>query len=127
MTHDNLSDMLTRIRNANAVGMQTVSFPTTRINRQIAHLLETEGFIDSFRDYPAGSLMLQLKYKGKKPSLTSLRRISKPGRQVYVNHKDVPKVLGGMGIAILSTSQGIVTDRVARSRRLGGEILCYIW
>lgn len=129
MINDTIADMLTRIRNANAVRMQTVSMPTTRVTRQIAAILQTEGWIDSWKDTSTGTLMLRLKYRGVKqsPAITGLRKVSKSGRRVYVNHKEVPKVLGGMGTAIVSTSQGIMTDRAARSQRLGGELICMIW
>jgi len=107
MVQDTLSDMLTRIRNANTIGMQTVSLPMTKLNREMARLLEMEGFIESCKEYPNGLLTLRLKYRGRErtPYLTSLRRVSRPGCRVYVNHKEVPQVLGGMGIAIISTSQ----------------------
>jgi small subunit ribosomal protein S8 len=129
MAQDTLSDMLTRIRNANTIGMQTVSLPMTKLNREMARLLEMEGFIESCKEYPNGLLTLRLKYRGRErtPYLTSLRRVSRPGCRVYVNHKEIPQVLGGMGIAILSTSQGLMTDRIARGRCVGGEVLCYIW
>nr|YP_010231218.1 ribosomal protein S8 [Nephroselmis pyriformis]QSV37287.1 ribosomal protein S8 [Nephroselmis pyriformis] len=128
MVQDTLSDMLTQIRNANTVGMATVSLPSTRLNREMACLLVQEGFIASWKDYPAECLLLRLKYRpDRTPYLTSLRRISRPGCRVYVNHKEIPQVLGGMGIAILSTSQGLMTDRIARGYRVGGEVLCYIW
>ena len=128
MVQDTLSDMLTRIRNANTIGMQTVSLPMTKLNREMARLLEMEGFIESCKEYPNGLLTLRLKYRGRErtPYLTSLRRVSRPGCRVYVNHKEVPQVLGGMGIAIISTSQGLMTDRIARGRCVGGEVLCYI-
>jgi len=129
MAQDTLSDMLTRIRNANTIGMQTVSLPMTKLNREMARLLEMEGFIESCKEYPNGLLTLRLKYRGRErtPYLTSLRRVSRPGCRVYVNHKEISQVLGGMGIAILSTSQGLMTDRIARGRCVGGEVLCYIW
>ena len=137
MVNDTISDMLTRIRNANLVKSQTVSIPFTKISQQICTILEKEGLIESFQSYlPTVSerrerenLILRLKYKGreKKPCITNLRRISKPGLRIYTTHKDVPKILGGMGIIILSTSQGLMTDREARIRGIGGEILCSIW
>jgi small subunit ribosomal protein S8 len=129
MIHDTIADMLTRIRNANAKRMQTVSMPMTRVTREIAAILQTEGWIDSWKETSVGSLMLRLKYRGSKqdPVLTGLRRVSRSGCRVYVTSKDVPKVLGGMGTAIVSTSQGIMTDRSARNHRLGGELICLIW
>jgi small subunit ribosomal protein S8 len=129
MVNDTISDMLTRIRNANLVKSQTVSIPLTRISQQISKILEKEGFIESLQTYPSETITLQLKYIGqeKKPCITNLRRISKPGLRIYANHKEIPKILGGMGIVILSTSQGIMTDREARFRGIGGEVLCSIW
>ncbi len=129
MVNDTISDMLTRIRNANLVKSQTVSIPLTRISQQISQILEKEGFIESLQTYPSETITLRLKYAGqeKKPCITNLRRISKPGLRIYANHKEIPKILGGMGIIILSTSQGILTDREARFRGIGGEVLCSIW
>lgn len=129
MVNDTISDLLTRLRNANLVKKETVSFPFTRLGQQICRILELEGFIDSFELNSQRELILRLKYKGrvKKPCITNLRRISKPGIRIYSNCKDLPKVLGGMGVVILSTSQGVMTDREARLRGLGGEILCSVW
>jgi small subunit ribosomal protein S8 len=129
MVNDTISDMLTRIRNANLVKSKTVSIPLTRMSQQISQILEKEGFIESLQTYPSETLTLRLKYIGqeKKPCITNLRRISKPGLRIYANHKEIPKILGGLGIVILSTSQGIMTDREARFRKIGGEILCSIW
>lgn len=129
MVNDTISDMLTRIRNGCLVKSQTISIPFTRINQQISRILEKEGFIDSFQTSPSGDITIRLKYigNGKKPCITNLRRISKPGLRIYVNNKEIPKILGGMGIVILSTSQGIMTDGEARLQGIGGEILCSIW
>nr|YP_009105190.1 ribosomal protein S8 [Pseudochlorella signiensis]AIT93863.1 ribosomal protein S8 [Pseudochlorella signiensis] len=129
MVNDTISDILTRIRNANLVKSQTVSIPLTRISQKISVILEKEGFIESFQIFPSDEIALRLKYKGreKKPCITNLKRISKPGLRIYANHKEIPKILGGMGIVILSTSQGIMTDREARFYGIGGEILCSIW
>lgn len=129
MVNDTISDMLTRIRNGCLVKSQTISIPFTRINQQISRILEKEGFIDSFQTSPSGEITIRLKYigNGKKPCITNLRRISKPGLRIYVNHKEIPKILGGMGIIILSTSKGIMTDSEARLQGIGGEILCSIW
>lgn len=132
MVNDIISDMITRIRNANLAKHQIVQIPATKITRNIVKVLKDEGFIyhaeeigDDLKQY----LIISLKYKGKnkKPVITELKRISKPGLRVYANHKEIPKVLGGIGIAIISTSQGIMTDHNARHFGLGGEILCYIW
>jgi small subunit ribosomal protein S8 len=134
MFNDTISDLLTRIRNAGMVDSSTVRIPLTRMSQQLCHILEKEGFISSFQRDEATSngpafLTLHLKYSGpeRKPCITNLRRISSPGLRVYTNYKDIPKILGGMGIMILSTSQGLMTDREARFRRIGGEILCSIW
>jgi small subunit ribosomal protein S8 len=159
MVNDTISDILTRIRNANLIKSQTVSIPLTRISKQIVEILEKQGFIESFQIFSSplayfstqenkenrnqkheenheseshissGGITIYLKYQGreKKPCITNLKRISKPGLRIYANHKEIPKVLGGMGIAILSTSKGIMTDREARFHGIGGEILCSIW
>jgi small subunit ribosomal protein S8 len=130
--NDTISDMLTRIRNACAVRHPTTQVPTTRITRSIARVLKEEGFIEDFEEVGEGlktQLVLSLKYKGKnrQPLITTLKRVSKPGLRVYSPSKDLPRVLGGIGIAIVSTSKGIMTDREARKQNVGGEILCFIW
>nr|AIT94619.1 ribosomal protein S8 [Chlorosarcina brevispinosa] len=129
MVNDTISDMLTRIRNANLAKKKIVCMPFTRISQQISHILQKEGFIESFQIASSSELHLLLKYKGRdnKPCITNLRRISKPGLRIYANHKEIPKILGGMGIVILSTSRGIMTDREARFRGIGGEVLCSLW
>ncbi len=138
--------MLTRIRNANLARHQTTLVPATKLTRSIAKVLREEGFIAEFEESGEGikrNLVISLKYKGKnrqplitalkrvsKPGLrviTALKRVSKPGLRVYSNRKDLPRVLGGIGIAIISTSSGIMTDREARRQSLGGEVLCYVW
>jgi small subunit ribosomal protein S8 len=130
--NDTISDMLTRIRNSCSVRHPTTQVPTTRMTRSIAQVLKQEGFIDDFEEAGDGvgkHLVLSLKYKGKnrQPLITTLRRVSKPGLRVYSNHKELPRVLGGIGIAIVSTSRGIMTDRDARKQGIGGEVLCYVW
>lgn len=130
--NDTIADMLTRIRNATMAKHQTTNVPSTKMTRSIALVLKAEGFIADFTDEGEGvkrNLVISLKYKGKnrRPIITALKRISKPGLRVYSNHKDLPRVLGGIGIAIISTSSGIMTDREARSRGIGGEVLCYVW
>jgi len=129
MVNDTISDMLTRIRNACLVKTRTVSVPLTRLSQRICQILEQEGFIESFQRTSNRELIICLKYKGpeNKPCITNLRRISKPGLRIYSNHKDIPRILGGMGIVIISTSQGVMTDRKARFYGIGGEILCSIW
>ncbi|MBW4469523.1 MAG: 30S ribosomal protein S8 [Stenomitos rutilans HA7619-LM2] len=130
--HDTISDMLTRIRNANLARHQTTEVPSTKMTRSIAKVLKDEGFIADFAEAGEGvkrNLVIALKYKGKgkRPIITTLRRVSKPGFRVYSNRRELPRVLGGIGIAIISTSSGIMTDREARRTGLGGEVLCYIW
>lgn len=130
--NDIIADMLTRIRNANLARHQTTVVPSTRMTRSIAKVLKDEGFINEFEENGEGvkkELVISLKYKGKnrQPLITALKRVSKPGLRVYSNHKDLPKVLGGIGIAIISTSSGIMTDREARRQGIGGEVLCYVW
>ncbi len=130
--NDTIADMLTRIRNANLARHQTVDIPSTRMTRSIAQVLQEEGFVESFElvgDGVQRKLVVKLKYRGKgrDPIIRNLKRISRPGLRVYSNRKELPRVLGGIGIAIISTSSGIMTDRDARQRGIGGEVLCYIW
>lgn len=131
MGNDIIANMITSIRNANLGKIKTVQIPATNATRDIAKILLREGFIEDFIDNEqnANFLMLNLKYQGKKKKsyITTLRRISKPGLRIYSNHREIPKVLGGMGIVILSTSGGIMTDRDAREKKIGGELLCYVW
>jgi small subunit ribosomal protein S8 len=138
MVNDTISDMLTRIRNANLAYKTCVSIPKTRIQNSICEILECEGFIEKFSTSEASpnELILYLKYISNssesggglgKPCITNLKRISKPGLRIYTNHKDIPQILGGMGIIIISTSKGLMTDRQARSARLGGELICSVW
>lgn len=132
MGNDTIANMITSIRNANLEKTKTVQLPATNITKNIGRILLQEGFIQNFREHQENKfffLTLTLKYQGrkKKPYITTLRRISKPGLRIYSNHKEIPRVLGGMGIVILSTSKGIMTDREAREKQIGGEILCYVW
>lgn len=132
MVNDTVADMLTRIRNANLAKHQIVQIPATKLTYNIAKVLRSEGFIQNFEKIQENShsyLLISLKYKGKKrcPIITALKRVSKPGLRVYTNHTRLPKVLGGLGVAIISTSRGVMSDRTARQNGLGGEILCYIW
>jgi small subunit ribosomal protein S8 len=131
-SNDTIADMLTRIRNATMARHQTTEVPSTRMTRSIAKVLRDEGFITDFAEQGEGvhrSLVITLKYKGKtrRPTINALKRVSKPGLRVYSNRKDLPRVLGGIGIAIISTSSGIMTDRDARRQGIGGEVLCYVW
>jgi small subunit ribosomal protein S8 len=129
MGNDTIANMITSIRNANLGKIKTVQVPATNTTRDIAKILLQEGFIEDFVDNQKNVLILNLKYQGKrkKAYITTLRRISKSGLRIYSNHKEIPKVLGGMGIVILSTSGGIMTDREARQKKIGGELLCYVW
>nr|YP_009184595.1 ribosomal protein S8 [Treubaria triappendiculata]ALO62674.1 ribosomal protein S8 [Treubaria triappendiculata] len=136
MVNDNISDMLTRIRNACMIKKSSVLIPYTQLNNQIAILLEKEGFIQSFQiSSETHTLILRLKYKSqilnkqkiKESCITNLKRISKPGLRIYANHKEIPRLLGGAGVIILSTPKGILSDREARSLGIGGEILCSVW
>jgi small subunit ribosomal protein S8 len=131
MKTDTISDMLTRIRNANLAKHQIVQIPSTNVTRNIAEVLQYEGFIESFEELKNGlknSLLLSLKYTGKDrtPLITKITRVSKPGLRVYSNAKNMPRVLGGFGTAIITTSQGLMTDKKAREEGIGGELLCYI-
>lgn len=130
--NDTISDMLTRIRNAILAKHKIVQVPATKITQSIVRVLQAEGFIEEFseiQDEITNFLLITLKYKGKNKSsvITKLKRISKPGLRIYSNHKELPKVLGGIGIAIISTPKGIMTNKEAKYHGLGGEILCYIW
>ena len=132
MTTDIIADMLTRIRNANLAKHQIVQIPSTKVTRNIAAVLLSENLIDSFEELQNGlksSLLLSLKYNGKErtPKIEKIQRISKPGLRVYSGSKKMPRILGGFGTAIVSTSQGLMTDKQARQEGLGGELLCYIW
>lgn len=132
MTTDTIADMLTRIRNANLAKHQIVQIPSTKVTRNIATVLLNEGFIDSFEELKNGltsSLLLSLKYSGKErtPLITKITRASKPGLRVYSSSKKMPRILGGFGTAIISTSKGLMTDKKAREEGVGGELLCYIW
>jgi small subunit ribosomal protein S8 len=132
MSTDTISDMLTRIRNANLAKHQIVQIPSTKVTRNIAQVLFEEGLIDSFEELKNGlksSLLLSLKYSGKerKPLIEKIQRISKPGLRVYSGSKKMPRILGGFGTALVSTSRGLKTDQQARKEGIGGELLCYIW
>ena len=132
MTNDTIADMLTRIRNANLAKHQIVQIPATKITRSIAKVLLNENLISTIEELKNGlksSLLLSLTYTGKNrtPKITKIQRISKSGRRIYSNHKDMPRVLGGFGLAIVSTSRGLMTDQQARDAGIGGELLCYIW
>ena len=132
MTNDTIADMLTRIRNANLAKHQIVQIPATKITRSIAKVLLNENLISSFEELKNGlnsSLLVSLKYsdKERKPSIERIQRMSKPGLRVYSKAKKMPRILGGFGTAIVSTSKGLMTDHQARKEGIGGELLCYIW
>ncbi len=131
MITDPIADMLTRIRNANMVSHASVEMPSSKLKVQLARLLKEEGFITDYSEKEVGKfkvLEITLKYDAKnKPVISKLERISKPGLRSYSKAKTLPKVLGGMGIAIVSTSKGLLTDRKARKENIGGEVLCYIY
>ena len=132
MINDMISDMLTRIRNANIIKHQIVQIPATKMSKAIAIILKDEGFIENFEIYRENNfpyLLISLKYKGKlrQPVICKIKRISKPGLRVYVNSQQSPKILDDLGIAILSTSKGVMTNLKARKLGIGGEVLCYIW
>lgn len=128
---DTIADMLTRIRNANAMRYADVSIPASKLKVEIAKILKEEGFIEDYKEVKEdvqGTIELTLKYGNKKERvITGLKRISKPGLRVYVKSEEVPRVLNGLGIAIISTSKGLMTDKDARKQNLGGEVLAYIW
>jgi small subunit ribosomal protein S8 len=131
MVTDPISDMLTRIRNAVAVGHETVTMPSSKLKIGIAHILREEGFIDRYEVREDGShtqLELVLRYGSRRrPAIEGIKRVSKPGHRIYRGASELPRVQGGIGVAVVSTSQGLLPDREARRRRLGGEILCEVW
>jgi small subunit ribosomal protein S8 len=128
---DPIADLLTRIRNANVVRHETVEIPASKIKRKIATILKQEGFIrdaEFVEDNKQGIIRIFLKYgPNNERVISGLKRISKPGLRVYTNTQEVPKVLGGLGIAIISTSKGVMTDKEARQSKAGGEVICYVW
>jgi len=131
---DTISDILTRIRNANMVKHQIVQVPLSRMSKSIAQILKEEGFIEDFEVFDTelenrSHLLISLKYKGRlrEPVICKMERISKPGLRVYASTKKLPKVLNGLGFAIISTSKGIMTNLKAKELGIGGEVLCYIW
>lgn len=128
---DTIADMLTRIRNANQMRYEEVNVPASNIKKEIARILKEEGFIKDYKvvnDDAQGTIVLTLKYTSKKERvITGLKRISKPGLRVYAKSDEIPQVLNGLGIAIISTSNGIMTDKEARKQNIGGEVLAYIW
>ena len=130
VVNDPIADMLTRIRNAQIAKHDVVVLPASNTKKAIAKILLAEGYVksvDCIDDGPQGSIKIVLKYNGKLPVIAGLKRISKPGLRVYAKAEELPKVLGGLGIAIISTSKGLMTDKEARKEMIGGEVLAYIW
>ncbi len=128
---DPIADMLTRVRNANSVKHESVDIPRSTMKEELSRILKDEGFIRDYKvieDGKQGIIRVYLKYDAVQGHvIQGIKRISKPGLRVYANKEEVPRVLGGLGVAILSTSQGIVTDRTARQKGIGGEVICYVW
>ena len=131
MRSDPIADLLTRIRNASNAEHEKVDIPSSRLKVRIAELLKDEGFIKNFRvldDNKQGMLRVYLKYgTSNEKMISGLVRVSTPGRRVYVTHHEIPSILGGMGVALVSTSRGVFTDREARKQKVGGEVLAYVW
>jgi small subunit ribosomal protein S8 len=134
MINDPIADMLTRVRNALMAGLTEVQVPTSKIKVDIARILKDEGYIEDYTvtdEKPAGMINIKLKYYGsrrnRRPVITHLERISKPGRRVYRASRDLPRVMSGIGIAIVTTPKGVMTAQQARRERVGGEVLCYVW
>jgi small subunit ribosomal protein S8 len=128
---DPIADMLTRIRNANRALYESTSMPTSRMKEEIARILKEEGYITDYRvvpGEPAATLVVELKFaKDRRRVITDLKRVSKPGRRVYAGKDRLPRVLGGLGTAIMSTSTGVITNRQAAERRVGGEVIAFVW
>jgi small subunit ribosomal protein S8 len=133
MMTDPIADLLTRVRNANMAFHDVTSMPSSKLKEALAKILQSEGFIERYEvadraGKPGKMLTIHLKYTtDRKRSISGLKRVSKPGLRVYSKADSVPRVLGGLGIAILSTNQGLLTDREARERKVGGEVLCHVW
>ena len=130
---DPIADMLTRIRNANVAMHDDVKMPSSKLKESLAEVLKSEGYIEAFviadnTDRPGSTLTITMKYSPERERVISgVKRVSKPGLRVYTKADKVPRVLGGLGVAVLSTSQGLMTDREARTRKVGGEVLCFVW
>src|SRR2546428_1499617 len=128
---DPIADLLTRVRNASRAEHEKVDIPSSKLKVRLAELLKDEGFVKNFRvleDKKQGVLRVYLKYgAGNERMISGLVRVSTPGRRVYVGHDEIPSILGGMGVALLSTSRGVFTDREARKQKVGGEVLAYVW
>ncbi len=130
MVTDPIADMLTRIRNAITIRAEKVDIPASRMKLEVVKILKEEGYIRAYKilkDEKQGILRVALKYIDGNSVITGLKRVSKPGRRFYVGRKEVPKVMGGIGIAILTTSKGLLSDNVCRRENVGGEVICYVW
>ena len=130
MYSDPIADFLTRIRNASRAEHEKVDIPSSKLKLRMAEILKDEGFIKNFRiieDNKQGTLRVYLKYVGSEKIISGIVRVSRPGRRIYVTKDEIPTILGGMGVAILSTSSGVMTDRQVRKQHLGGEVLAYVW
>ena len=128
--NDPISSLLTNIRNGLQAKKETLDFPASRISGRILEILKNDGYIEDYRlmkNTVQGSFKIYLKYENKKPAIIGLKRISKPGLRVYANSDRLPRVLNGLGTAVISTSKGVLTDRDARQQKIGGEVLCYVW
>jgi small subunit ribosomal protein S8 len=131
LINDPIGDMLTRIRNAQISKHESVEIPASNMLKSIANILLSEGFVKNVEfidEVPQGKIKITIKYAAdKKPIISGLKRISKPGLRIYAKSEEIPKVLGGLGIAVISTSKGVMTDKQARNNSVGGEVLCYVW
>jgi small subunit ribosomal protein S8 len=131
MMTDPIADMLTRIRNANTAYKDEVQIPASRLKEEVAKVLAREGFVQGYRvegDVPKRRIVIEMKYGPERErTISGIKRVSRPGRRVYVDRHNLPRVLGGLGVSILSTSQGLMTDRQAARRGVGGEVLCEVW
>jgi small subunit ribosomal protein S8 len=131
MMTDPIADMLTRVRNANTAYADEVVMPASRLKEEIARVLQREGYVRGYRvegDEPKRRIVIEMKYGPERErTITGIKRVSRPGRRVYADKQHLPRVMGGLGVAILSTSQGLMTDRQAARQRVGGEVLCHIW
>ncbi len=131
MMTDPVADMLTRIRNANTAYLDEVAMPMSRLKEEVAGVLQREGYVRGYRvegDEPKRQLVVEMKYGPERErTISGIKRVSRPGRRVYADRGHLPRVMGGLGVAILSTSQGLMTDRQAARRRVGGEVLCHVW
>lgn len=127
---DPIADMLTTIRNAVNTKKETVDVPASRLTEQILSIFKNHGYIEDFRlmkPHAQGSFKVYLKYLGKNPAILGLRRVSRPGLKVYVNRHEIPRVINGLGLAVISTSRGVITDHEARKIKVGGEVICQVW